>query len=128
MNAPDTTGVPPDPVRTADPFTAGGLAKPTWFLRDRIRDAHTAGHVHAQQLRDSVEDAVRGILDYVDQAANTPDPHAIAAARVRAHALWTALETAASFWQDHPAHPGNAADTVDPRAAWNDPARYTTAR
>lgn len=125
MTTPATTSVSGGPVPGADPFTAGSLAKLTWFLRDRIRDAHAGGHAHAQQLQDAVEDAVRGILDYVDQAAHTPDPLAVAPARVRAHALWTALEAAASFWHDHPGHP---ARTAEPRTAWNDPARYTTAR
>jgi hypothetical protein len=99
-----------DPLPGQDPFTAGSLARLTWFLRDRVRDAHAAGHPHAQQLQDSVEDAVRGILDYVDQAAHTPAPHAIAPARARAHALWAALETAAAFWHDHPAHPDHTHD------------------
>ena len=112
---------------SGDPFTASSLAKLTWFLRDRIRDAIAAGHPHGRQLHDSVEDAVRGILDYIDQAAHTPDPHALAPARARAHALWTALVTAASFWNDHPDHPDSHASTEEERAAWNDPTRYTTA-
>ena len=108
---------------SGDPFTAGSLAKLTWFLRDRIRDARTAGHPHAQQLHDSVEGAVRGILDYIDQAAHTPDPVTLAPARVRAHALWTALQTAAAFWRDHPAHPAHpdhhaGQTTQDPRGAY----------
>ncbi|WP_037603800.1 hypothetical protein [Streptacidiphilus rugosus] len=122
-----TTDVTGEALHTVDPFTTGSLTALTWFLRDRVRDAHAAGHPGAQQLQDSVEDAARGILTYVDQAARTPDPQAIAPARVRAHALWTGLETAASFWHDHPAHPAHARP-ADPRSAWRDPARYTTAR
>ncbi|WP_042365698.1 hypothetical protein [Streptacidiphilus neutrinimicus] len=109
--------LPADRLRAEDPFTAGSLAKLTWFLRMRIRDAHAKGHPHAQQLQDSVEDAVRGILDYVDQAAHTADPHALAPARVRAHALWNALQAAAAFWDDNTDDPSTAVD----------PARYTTA-
>ncbi|RAG80530.1 hypothetical protein DN069_37695 [Streptacidiphilus pinicola] len=113
-----TSGIPVSVSQ--DPFTAGSLAKLTWFLRDRIRDAIAAGHPHAQQLHDSVEDAVRGILDYIDQAAHTADPLTLAPARARAHALWTALQTAADFWHDHPGHLRHRADAAadDPRRVY----------
>jgi hypothetical protein len=119
MITPRTTSVAA-PLQATDPFTAGSLARLSWFLRERVRDAHSAGHPHAQQLQDSVEDAVRGILDYVERAAHTPDPHTLAPARVRAHALWTALQAAAAFWDD------DQTGGPDPRAA-ADPARYTNA-
>ncbi|SEK43638.1 hypothetical protein [Streptacidiphilus jiangxiensis] len=113
-----TGGIPVSVSR--DPFTAGSLAKLTWFLRDRIRDAIAAGHPHARQLHDSVEDAVRGILDYIDQAAHTADPLTLAPARVRAHALWSALQTAADFWHDHPQHPDHTVTQTpkDPRRVY----------
>jgi hypothetical protein len=102
MTSPTTTPAAP---AAADAFTPAGLATLIWFLRDRVRDAHAAGHPHAQLLQDSIEDAVCGILDYTDQAAHTADPLVIAPARARAHALWAGLKTAAGFWHDHPNHP-----------------------
>jgi hypothetical protein len=118
-----TTGFPTTGAHE-DPFTAGGLAQLTWFLRERVREAHAAGHPHAQRLKNGIEDAVRGILDYIEQAASAPDPRAVLPARVRAHAMWTALQTAAAFWHDHPGHPGRHA----PASAPGDRDRYTTAR